>query len=134
MSLKSSSLSFPSRVARNYSLLFVLLSDTISPTILTLWVLNLFSQVQCEMKKHKRVHIRLVGWKIDLNKKMPKINCIAIFQSRHLNIFEKFRKPVTCAKGHLSVITKVSRFENLGKRGEGHELSTLLARSKIGFY
>lgn len=44
---------FPSRVARNYSLLFVLLSNTTSPTVWTLVVLNLIPQVQCQIAKQK---------------------------------------------------------------------------------
>jgi len=56
--------------------------------------------------------------------KMPKMDCFARLQSRHLNVLGKFRKPETHAKGHLSIITKVSRLENLGTRGEGYELST----------
>ncbi|KAF5933265.1 hypothetical protein HYC85_029436 [Camellia sinensis] len=65
---------------------------------------------------------------------MPEIDCIARFQSRHLNIFRKFSKLVTRAKGHLSIITKVSRLRNLCMREEDHELSTPLTRSKIGLY
>ena len=63
--------------------------------------------MQCEIDKHKIVQIRQIFWKIDFESKMPKMDCITKFQSCHLNIFRKFRKPVTRAKGHLSVITKV---------------------------
>ncbi|KAF5930298.1 hypothetical protein HYC85_031171 [Camellia sinensis] len=55
---------------------------------------------------------------------MPKVDCITRYQSRHLNIFEKFRKLVTHAKGHLSVITKVSRLRNLENFwGRGNPIS-----------
>ena len=39
--------------------------------------------------------------------KMLKNGLLCQIQSRHLNIFRKFRKPMTRAKGHVFVITKI---------------------------
>ena len=80
----------------------------ISSTIQTFAVLNLVSQVQCEIDKHQRVQIRQIFWKIDFESNCQKWTALLDIElPPEYFILEKFRKPMTRAKGHVSVITKI---------------------------
>ena len=79
-----------------------------SPTAWTPAVLNLISQVQCEIDKHQRVQIRQIFWKIDFQSNCQKWTALPDTKSPpKYFILEKFRKSMTRAKGHVSVITKI---------------------------
>ena len=96
----------------------------ISPTVRTLAVLNLISQVQCVIDKPQRIQIWQIFWKIDFESNCQKLTTLPDTESPPKYFLKNLENPRLMPKATCPSSPRLSRLENLGTRGEGHELST----------